>query len=84
MAGNAILSVNLSFDVTVPLLVQLLGFFKLLRLSPLAIGIGIYLPTDATQPVVLGAVIGWLYNRAMAARPNANMAARFGVLLASD
>ena len=62
---------------------ELLGHFKLLRLSPLAIGIGIYLPMDATQPVVLGAVIGWLYNRAMAPRPNANMAERFGVLLAS-
>ena len=62
---------------------ELLGFFKLLRLSPLAIGIGIYLPMDATQPVVLGAVIGWLYNRAMTKRPNAEMAERFGVLLAS-
>jgi putative OPT family oligopeptide transporter len=62
---------------------ELLGVFKLLRLSPLAIGIGIYLPMDATQPVVLGAVIGWFYNRAMGRRGNADMALRFGVLLAS-
>ena len=62
---------------------EILGGLKLLRLSPLAIGIGIYLPMDATQPVVVGAVIGWLYQRAMDRRPNAEMAKRFGVLLAS-
>ncbi|HYN64432.1 MAG TPA: oligopeptide transporter, OPT family [Candidatus Limnocylindrales bacterium] len=62
---------------------ETLGALKLLRLSPLAIGIGIYLPMDATQPVVVGAVIGWLYDRAMNRRPNAEMAKRFGVLLAS-
>jgi putative OPT family oligopeptide transporter len=62
---------------------EILGLLKLIRLSPLAIGIGIYLPMDATQPVVLGAVIGWLYNRAMDRRANAEMAKRFGVLLAS-
>ncbi len=62
---------------------ETLGRLKLIRLSPLAIGIGIYLPMDATQPVVVGAVIGWLYQRAMRRRPNAEMAIRFGVLLAS-
>jgi len=62
---------------------EILGWRKLLRLSPLAIGIGIYLPMDATQPVVVGAVVGWLYTRAMDRRANAEMAKRFGVLLAS-
>jgi putative OPT family oligopeptide transporter len=62
---------------------ELLGKAKLLRLSPLAIGIGIYLPMDATQPVVVGALVGWLYERAMNRRPNAEMAKRFGVLFAS-
>ncbi len=62
---------------------EILGVLKLIRLSPLAIGIGIYLPMDATQPVVLGALIGWFYNRAMDRRGNAEMAKRFGVLLAS-
>lgn len=62
---------------------EVLGLLKLMRLPPLAIGIGIYLPMDATQPVVVGAVIGWLFNRAMDRRANAEMAKRFGVLLAS-
>ncbi len=62
---------------------EVLGLLKLVRLSPLAIGIGIYLPMSATQPVVVGAVIGWFYIRAMDRRSNAEMAKRFGVLLAS-
>ena len=62
---------------------EILGMLKLIRIPPLAIGIGIYLPMDATQPVVVGAVIGWFYNRAMNRRSNAEMAKRFGVLLAS-
>jgi putative OPT family oligopeptide transporter len=62
---------------------ETLGVMKLIRLPPLAIGIGIYLPMSATQPVIIGAVAGWLFNRAMDKRPNAEMAKRFGVLLAS-
>jgi uncharacterized oligopeptide transporter (OPT) family protein len=60
-----------------------LGVLKVLRLPPLAIGIAIYLPMSATEPVIIGAVAGWLYNRAMDKRSNAEMAKRFGVLLAS-
>jgi putative OPT family oligopeptide transporter len=62
---------------------EILGWLKLLRIPPLAIGIGIYLPMSATQPVVVGAVIGWFYTRVMDRRSNAEMAKRFGVLLAS-
>jgi hypothetical protein len=38
---------------------------------------------DATEPVVLGAIIGWLYNKAVEKRENGEMLKRFGVLLAS-
>ncbi len=69
--------------VAVVILDEILGLRKLMRLSPLAIGMGIYLPMDTTQPVVVGALIGWLYDRAMDRRGNAEMAKRFGVLLAS-
>lgn len=62
---------------------EVLGVMKLIRLPPLAIGIGIYLPMSATEPVIIGAVAGWLFNRAMDKRPNADMSKRFGVLLAS-
>jgi putative OPT family oligopeptide transporter len=33
------------------------------HLSPLAVGLGIYLPTQSTLMVVVGAVVGWLYDR---------------------
>jgi putative OPT family oligopeptide transporter len=62
---------------------ETLGKLKLLRLPPLAIGIGIYLPMDATSPVILGATIGWLYNGAIAKAAESAMLKRFGVLLAS-
>jgi uncharacterized oligopeptide transporter (OPT) family protein len=61
---------------------EILGFLKVLRIPPLAVGIGMYLPQDVTTPVVLGAVIGYMYNRAVEKRENGEMAKRFGVLLA--
>ncbi len=62
---------------------EVLGWFKLLRIPPMAVGIGIYLPMDTTSPVILGAVIGWLYSRAIAGSKDEGMLSRFGVLLAS-
>ena len=56
---------------------------KSAHLSPLAVGLGIYLPTQSTLMVVVGAVAGWLYDRnaARTARPDATK--QLGVLLAS-
>jgi len=53
-----------------------------LRLPPLAVGLGIYLPAATTSPVVVGALFGWLYNR-WAERTGNEPAKRLGVLLAS-
>ena len=52
-------------------------------LPPLAVGLAIYLPSAVTTPVVVGAVVGWFYDRwaQKGARPEA--AKRMGVLLAS-
>ena len=33
------------------------------HLSPLAVGLGIYLPTQSTLMVVVGAVAGWYFDR---------------------
>jgi uncharacterized oligopeptide transporter (OPT) family protein len=56
---------------------------KSLRLPPLAVGLGIYLPTGATLMVSVGAVVGWLFDRRAdrSARPEATK--QLGVLLAS-
>jgi putative OPT family oligopeptide transporter len=61
------------------LLDEILRMGKLLRIPPLAVGLGIYLPMEATLPVVVGAVIGWLYNRSV----RGEHAERLGVLIAS-
>jgi putative OPT family oligopeptide transporter len=54
-----------------------------LALPPLAVGLGIYLPISTTAPVVVGAVLGWAYNRWAARQPNAERAKQLGVLVAS-
>ncbi len=50
---------------------------------PLAVGLGIYLPSSTTAFVVVGAVCGWVYDRWADRLPNAEGAKRLGVLLAS-
>jgi putative OPT family oligopeptide transporter len=53
------------------------------KLPPLAVGLGIYLPTSTTAGAVVGAVIGWFYNNMVSRGRNADAAKRLGVLLAS-
>src|SRR5579871_3445085 len=61
------------------LLDEILRMAKLMRIPPLAVGLGIYLPMEATLPVVIGAIIGWIYNRNV----RGERAERLGVLVAS-
>jgi len=61
----------------------LLGAMKLLRIPPLAVGIGIYLPMSATAAVVMGAVISWWYDNRIKSTPNPERAERLGTLVAS-
>jgi putative OPT family oligopeptide transporter len=60
-----------------------LGRAKLLRLPPLAVGIGIYLPMAVTLPVVIGAVLGKLYDRRAEKSRDPAFTKRMGVLLAT-
>lgn len=53
------------------------------KLPPLAVGLGIYLPAGTTSPAVLGAIIGWAYNRWVKNGPNGEVAKRLAVLVAS-
>ncbi|HXW74534.1 MAG TPA: oligopeptide transporter, OPT family [Steroidobacteraceae bacterium] len=53
------------------------------HLSPLAVGLGIYLPTQSTLMVVVGAVAGWLYDRHAETRARPEATKQLGVLLAS-
>lgn len=65
------------------LLDEFLGRAKKLRLPPLAVGIGIYLPMAAVLPVVIGAVIGFFYDRWADRREKPEFARRMGVLTAT-
>ena len=53
------------------------------HLSPLAVGLGIYLPTSSTLMVTVGAVVGWLFERRAARAPKPDSTKQLGVLLAS-
>jgi putative OPT family oligopeptide transporter len=70
--------------------VVLIGVDALLRrvspgahLSPLAVGLGMYLPTQSTLMVVVGAVVGWYFDRRADQRSNPARIKQLGVLLAS-
>ncbi|MGC4252060.1 MAG: oligopeptide transporter, OPT family [Sphingobium sp.] len=60
-----------------------LGKAGKLRLPPLAVGMGIYLPMALTLLIPVGAVIGHLYNRWAARQANPDFAERMGVLMAT-
>ncbi|MGA7966294.1 MAG: oligopeptide transporter, OPT family [Gammaproteobacteria bacterium] len=54
------------------------------RLPPLGVGLGIYLPTSTTLMVVVGAIVGWWFNRRAERRePKPEAAKQLGILLAS-
>ncbi|HWL74130.1 MAG TPA: oligopeptide transporter, OPT family, partial [Burkholderiaceae bacterium] len=60
-----------------------LGALNKLRIPPLAVGIGIYLPMSATFAVVVGAVISHWYSRRIRSVANPERAERLGTLVAS-
>jgi putative OPT family oligopeptide transporter len=60
-----------------------LGAMKKLRIPPLAVGIGIYLPMSATFAVIVGAVISHWYDKRARAMPDPERAERLGTLVAS-
>jgi putative OPT family oligopeptide transporter len=53
------------------------------RLPPLAVGLGIYLPTSTTLMIVVGAIVGWYYDKRADRTPKAEATKQLGVLLAS-
>ena len=65
------------------LLDTILGAAKKLRIPPLAVGIGIYLPMSATFAVVVGAILSEWYTRRAIKTPNPDRAERLGTLVAS-
>jgi putative OPT family oligopeptide transporter len=77
------IGIGAAVGVGLILLDTALGAMKKLRIPPLAVGIGIYLPMSATFAVVIGAVIGHWYDKRAWAAANPERAARLGTLVAS-
>ncbi|MGN6819806.1 MAG: OPT family oligopeptide transporter [Sphingomonas sp.] len=62
---------------------ELLGRSGKMRLPPLAVGMGIYLPMGLTLLIPVGAVIGHFYDRWAERQANPSFAERMGVLAAT-
>ncbi len=77
------IGIGVLVGIALILIDETLGLLKKLRIPPLAVGIGIYLPMSATFAVVLGAVIGHWYDQRVAGGSNADRLQRLGVLVAS-
>ncbi|HSC46970.1 MAG TPA: oligopeptide transporter, OPT family [Gammaproteobacteria bacterium] len=56
---------------------------KSVRLPPLAVGLGIYLPTQSTLMITVGALVGWWFEKRADRGPKAEATKQLGVLLAS-
>ncbi len=70
--------------VAIIVLDALLGrFTKHMRVPPLAVGLGIYLPTASTLMIVAGTIVGWVFDRRAERTPNPEGTKQLGVLLAS-
>jgi putative OPT family oligopeptide transporter len=54
-----------------------------MRVPPLAVGLGIYLPTQSTLMIVVGAIVGWFFDQGANRTPKPEATKQLGVLLAS-
>ena len=77
------LGIGALVGVGIVLVDEILGVLKKLRIPPLAVGIGIYLPMSATFAVIVGAVISHWYDGRVRSMPNPGRAERLGTLVAS-
>jgi len=77
------LGIGAAVGVGLVVLDAALGAMKRLRIPPLAVGIGIYLPMSATFAVIIGAVMSHWYDGRTRSMPNPDRAQRLGTLVAS-
>jgi putative OPT family oligopeptide transporter len=86
IGGNlnwTMLEIGAALGVGLIVLDEVMGRLGWIRLPPLAVGIGIYLPMSATLPVVIGAVIGHWYNGWTKKTRNPQYSRQLAVLVAS-
>jgi putative OPT family oligopeptide transporter len=87
ITGNidwSLIAIGAGIGVAIIMLDEILGQMKAgPRLPPLAVGLGIYLPTSTTLMVVVGALVGAWFDKRADRGPNAEATKQLGVLLAS-
>jgi putative OPT family oligopeptide transporter len=77
------IGIGAAVGVLLILIDSALGAMKKLRIPPLAVGIGIYLPMSATFAVIVGAIISHWYDKRVRTMPNPERSERLGTLVAS-
>ena len=88
ITGNVpwgMIGLGAGIGVAIIILDEVLGLAKKggPRLPPLAVGLGIYLPTSTTLMVVVGALVGAWFDRRAEREPKPEATRQLGVLLAS-
>lgn len=78
-----LIAIGAGIGVVVIAIDETLGRAGKLRLPPLAVGMGIYLPMALTLLIPVGAVVGHFYNRWALRQANPEFAERMGVLMAT-
>ncbi|GAA4713649.1 oligopeptide transporter, OPT family [Sphingomonas lutea] len=78
-----LIGIGAALGVLTILVDEVLRRGKRASLPPLAVGMGIYLPFAVTALIIVGAVLGHIYNRWAARQPNPGFAERMGVLAAT-
>ena len=78
-----LIGLGAGIGVIVILIDEALGRAKRMRLPPLGVGMGIYLPMGMTLLIPVGAAIGWAYDRWSDRQSNPEFAKRMGVLTAT-
>ncbi len=54
-----------------------------MRFPPLAVGLGVYLPSSVTLMIAIGALIGWLFNKRADSKANPDDTKQLGILMSS-
>jgi putative OPT family oligopeptide transporter len=78
-----LVAIGVAVGVVLIVLDEGLGLLGRMRVPPMAVAMGIYLPVTTILPTVIGAVIGHFWDRAAARSPQPEYAKRLGVLLAT-
>ncbi|WNL45416.1 oligopeptide transporter, OPT family [Dyella sp. BiH032] len=79
----SLIEVGIGIGVCLIVIDEVLARTTKMRIPPLAVGLGIYLPTASTLMVVVGSVVGWFFDRRADRGPKPEATKQLGVLLAS-